>query len=71
MEKIFKTNFLMVILALVYPCVILAQRGEDLPGGDIEPPPAPIDGSIVYLAVAALLLAVYYFYRVNIKIITK
>lgn len=71
MNKIFKTKFLMLILALVCPCIIVAQRGEDLPGGDIEPPPTPIDGSIVYLAVAALLLAVYYFYKVNIKISAK
>lgn len=68
MDKIFKTNFLLVMLALVFPCIVVAQ---DLPGGDIEPPPTPIDESIVYLAIAALLLAGYYLYKVNIKTASK
>lgn len=67
MDKILKRNFRMVMLALVFPLIVVAQRGEDLPGGDIDPPPTPIDDSIVYLAIAALLLSVYFFYKVNIK----
>ncbi len=51
--------------------VSFAQENDDSWSRDIEPPPTPIDGSIVYLAIAALLLALYFFYKTNLKTGTK
>ncbi len=65
-RKNYKT--LWVLFFLVVPLLATSQDGFD--GGDgIEPPPAaPIDDSIVYLWIAGVLFAAYFFFKRNIKI---
>lgn len=44
--------------------IMFAQPGADQPGGGLEggdPSPAPIDGKIVWLAMVAILFALYTF----------
>ena len=60
-RKNYKT--LWVLFFLVVPLLATSQDGFD--GGDgIEPPPAaPIDDSIVYLWIAGVLFAAYFFFQ--------
>jgi len=42
--------------------ISFAQPGQDQPGGGLEgddPPPAPINGKLILLAIAAVLFAFY------------
>lgn len=78
-----KYKTLWVLFFLVVPLLATSQDGFD--GGDgiepppaapigdgIEPPPAaPIDDSIVYLWIAGVLFAAYFFFKRNIKIESK
>lgn len=44
--------------------IMFAQPGQDQPGGGLEgddPPPAPINGKLLFLAIAAVLFAFYTF----------
>ncbi len=68
MSKNLKLNFMLISLFIVMPSVMFAQ---DLEPEIDPPPPAPIDGALVYLFVGAILLAVYFFYRSNLKIERK
>lgn len=47
--------------------VLFAFDGVPDDSPEIDPPPAPIDGVLVYLFVGAILLAVYFFYLSNLK----
>ena len=71
MDKILNSNFVKVMIVLLLPSLSLAQKGEDPWGGDIEPPPTPIDQSIVYLIIAAIVLAGFISYRRNYKLLQK
>lgn len=70
MDKKIKTFMTMVLLSLVFPCNLIAETANepwDGGGGDIEPPPAPINSGVEYLAIVAILLAAYFFYKTNFK----
>ena len=71
MSKKFYFNFILVVLFMIVPSVLFAFEGDPNESPEIEPPPAPIDGALVYLFVGAILLAVYFFYRSNLKIERK
>lgn len=71
MLKKFYLNFTLVLFFLFIPTVLFAFEGDPNESPEIEPPPAPIDGALVYLFVVAILLAVYIFYRSNLKIERK
>lgn len=77
-----KNKTIWVLFFLVVPLLAISQDGfdggdgiEPPPfdgGGGIEPPPAaPIDDSIVYLWIAGVLFAAYFFFKRNIKIESK
>lgn len=67
MKRVFKTKLLLVMLLLAFPFAVVAQSSGDLPGGGIEPPPTPVDESIIYLFIAAVAFAAFYFYKINFK----
>ena len=63
-----KNKTIWVLFFLVVPLLAISQDG----GEGIEPPPAaPIDDSIVYLWIAGVLFAAYFFFKRNIKIESK
>lgn len=66
MEKLFNKNYVMVLLLMVMPLFSFAQEG-----GDFEPPPTPIDDYVIPFAFVAVLIAASYFYKTNLKTITK
>jgi hypothetical protein len=66
MEKLFNKNYVMVLLLMVMPLFSSAQEG-----GNLEPPPTPIDDYVTTFAFVAVLIAAFYFYRTNLKTIKK
>lgn len=70
-RDIFFLNFFRVFLFSIVPSVLFAFEGDPNESPDIDPPPAPINGALIFLFVGAILLAVYFFYRSNLKIERK
>lgn len=70
MLKTFKSNFFVSFL-IILPSVLYSQKSDDHWGGDIEPPPTPIDGYVFPFAVVALLMMAIFLYKVNLKNSTK
>jgi hypothetical protein len=66
MKKLFEINFALVLLFTVIPLVSFSQEDSDA-FRDIEPPPAPIDDYVIHFAIAAIVLAAFYFYKTNLK----
>ena len=63
--KIYLTSFF-----ILSNFIIFAQPGDDDGGGGLEgndPPPAPINGKILWLVIAAIIFA-FYSFRKNKKI---
>jgi len=61
-NNIFK--FYLLSFFLLNDFILFAQPGSDQPGGGLEgddPPPAPINGKLVWLAISAILFALYTF----------
>jgi hypothetical protein len=59
-NNIFKLYILAFFLLADF--ISFAQPGQDQPGGGLEgddPPPAPINGKLILLAIAAILFAFY------------
>ena len=59
-NNIFKLYILAFFLLTDF--ISFAQPGQDQPGGGLEgddPPPAPIDGKLILLVIAAILFAFY------------
>lgn len=71
MRDNFFINFFRAFLFSIVPSVLFAFDGDPNESPEIEPPPAPIDGALIFLFVGAILLAVYFFYRSNLKIERK
>ena len=62
MKNIFKLYFLSFFLLSDF--VVFAQPGDDDGGGGLEgddTPAAPIDGKLIWLAIAGILFSLYYF----------
>lgn len=70
MLKTFKSNFFVSFL-IILPSVLYSQKSDDPWGGDIEPPPTPIDDYVIPFAFVAILIAAFYFYKTNLKTGTK
>ena len=61
-DNLFKVYLLSFFLLTDF--IVFAQPGQDEPGGGLEgddPPVAPINGKILWLAFAAVLFAMYSF----------
>lgn len=59
-DNLFKVYLLSFFLLTDF--IVFAQPGQDQPGGGLEgddPPVAPINGKILWLAIAAILFAMY------------
>ncbi|MDI6050810.1 hypothetical protein QLS31_13325 [Flavobacterium sp. XS2P24] len=61
--KLYCTLFCLLSSAMVF-----AQVGDDTPDGDLEggEPPMPINGKLIFLAIAGIIFA-YYTFRKNRK----
>lgn len=70
MKKLFNKNYVMVLLLMAIPLVSFSQEDGDA-FRDIEPPPTPIDDYVIPFAFVAVLIAAFYFYKTNLKTITK
>lgn len=70
MKKLFNKNYVMVLLLIAIPLVSFSQEDGDA-FRDIEPPPTPIDDYVIPFAFVAVLIAAFYFYKTNLKTITK
>ncbi|MCR5862960.1 hypothetical protein LRS05_12810 [Flavobacterium sp. J372] len=64
-----KNSFLklyMLAFFLVSNIALYAQPGQDNPDGDLEggdPPPAPINSKLIYLALVGIAFGFYYFMK--------
>lgn len=67
MSKKIYCNFILSVLFMIVPSVLFASDEFPNESPELEPPPAPIDGVLVYLFVGAIFLAAYFFYRSNLK----
>lgn len=68
MSKKFYSNFILVVLFMIVPSMIFAFEVDPNESPELDPPPpAPIDGALVYLFVGAIFLAVYFYYFYNLK----
>ena len=65
--KVIKTVFFTVFLIFINIYTVLADPPEDPGGGPVEPPGGPIDGNLLVLIIAALLLGMVVIYRNKIK----
>jgi hypothetical protein len=63
MDKLFRKKIVLALLAIVMPFISFSQEENR----DIDPPPTPIDESIIFLFIAAIVLAAFYFYKINFK----
>jgi hypothetical protein len=57
-------QFYLIAFVLLSDFVMFAQPGDDDGGGGLEgddTPAAPIDGKLIWLAIAGILFSVYYF----------
>ena len=70
MEKLVTKNYVMVLLLMAIPLVSFSQEDGDA-FRNIDPPPAPIDDYVIPFAVAAIVLAAFYFYKTNLKTESK
>jgi hypothetical protein len=51
---------------MAIPLVSFSQEDSDS-FRNIEPPPTPIDDYVIHFAIAAIVLAAFYFYKTNLK----
>lgn len=64
-------NFISGVIFMLFPSFLFAFDVDPNDSPELEPPPAPIDGVLVYLFVGAILLAVYFVYSSNLKLEKK
>jgi hypothetical protein len=66
MKQLFNKNYVIVLLLMAIPLVSFSQEDSDS-FRNIEPPPTPIDDYVIHFAIAAIVLAAFYFYKTNLK----
>lgn len=55
-----KTKTMLICLLIAYPSLLLAQN-------EIDPPPAPIDDYVIYMALIAPLIGYYFIQKLKLR----